>query len=162
MMEEDHCVYVKRSNNSFIILSLYVDDILIAENNKEMIEITKRWLSSNFEMKDMGKANYVLSVKIIRDCIKRLLGLIQETYIKKILECYHIQYSKSIDTHADKSLSPSCDMCPKTLEEKKKISKVPYASVVGSLMHAMICTRLDICYVIGLVSRYQSNPIQKH
>jgi ATP-binding cassette subfamily B (MDR/TAP) protein 1 len=53
-------------------------------------------------------------------------------------------------------------MCPKTLEEKEKISKVSYASVVGSLMHAMMCTRLDICYVIGLVSRYQSNPIQKH
>jgi hypothetical protein len=85
-MEEDHCVNVKCSNNSFIILSLYVDDIIIAGNNKEMIETTKRWLSSNFEMKDMGEANYVLSVKIIRDRTKRLLGLIQKTYIKKRLE----------------------------------------------------------------------------
>ena len=73
-MEEDHCVYVKCSNNNFIILSLYVDDILIAGNNKEMIDTTKKWLSSNFEMKDMGKASYVLGVKIIRDRIKRILG----------------------------------------------------------------------------------------
>ena len=162
MTEEDHYVYVKCSNNSFIILSLYVDDILIAGNNKEMIETTKRWLSSNFEMKDMGEVNYILSVKIIRDCTKRLLSLIQETYIKKILECYHIQYIKSIDTYVDKSLSPSCDMCPKTLEEKKKTSKVPYANVIGSLIHAMMYICLDICYVIGLVSRYQSNLIHKH
>ena len=35
MMEEDHCVYLKRSNNSFIILSLYVDDILTVGNSKE-------------------------------------------------------------------------------------------------------------------------------
>jgi len=74
MMEEDHCVYLKRSNNSFIILSLYVDDILTAGNNKEMIDTTKKWFLSNFEMKDMGEANYVLGVKIIRDRAKWLLG----------------------------------------------------------------------------------------
>jgi len=79
MMEEDHCVYLKHSNNSFIILSLYVDDILIAENNKEMIDTTTKWLSLNFEMKDMGEASYVLGVKIIRDRAKRLLGLTQGT-----------------------------------------------------------------------------------
>jgi hypothetical protein len=162
MMEEDHCVYLKYSNNSFIILTLYVDDILIARNNKEMIDTTKRWLSSNFEMKDMSDASYVLGVKIIRDRAKRLLGLTQETYIKKMLECYHMQDSKPMDTPVDKILSLSCDMCPKTLEEKKKMSRIPYASAIGSLMYAMMCTRPDICYAVGLVSRYQSNPSQKH
>ena len=48
-------MYIKRSNNHFIILSLYVDDILIAENYKKLIDVTKKWLSSNFEMKDMGR-----------------------------------------------------------------------------------------------------------
>jgi ATP-binding cassette subfamily B (MDR/TAP) protein 1 len=42
------------------------------------------------------------------------------------------------------------------------MSRVPYASVVGSLMYAMICTHPDICYTIRLVSQYQSNPGQKH
>ena len=42
------------------------------------------------------------------------------------------------------------------------MSKVPYASVVGSLMYAMMCTRPDICYAVGLVSRFQSNLGQKH
>jgi hypothetical protein len=120
MMEEDHCMYLKCSNNCFIILSLYVDDILIAENNKEMIKTIKRWLSLNFEMKDMGESSYSLGVKIIRDRAKRLLGLTQETYIKKMLKCYHMQDSKPIDTPVDKSLSLSHDMCPKTLEEKKE------------------------------------------
>jgi hypothetical protein len=49
-----------------------------------MIETTKRWLSSNFEMKDMGEASYVLGVKIIRDHSKRLFSLTHETYIKRI------------------------------------------------------------------------------
>jgi hypothetical protein len=109
-------------------------------------------------MKDMGKASYVLSVKIIKDCAKRLLGLTQEIYINKILERYHMQNSKPMNTPIDKSLSLSRDMCHRTLEEKEKILRVPYASVVGSLMYAMIYTHSDICYIIGLVNRYQSNP----
>ena len=75
MMKEDHCVYLKRSNSGFVILSLYVDDILLAKNKKEMINTAKRWLSSNFEMKDMGETSYVLGVKIIKDCAKRFLYL---------------------------------------------------------------------------------------
>ena len=55
MMEEDHCVYLKCSNNGFIIFFLYVDDILLVGNSKEMINTVKKLLSSNFEMKDMGE-----------------------------------------------------------------------------------------------------------
>ena len=39
---------------------------------------------------------------------------------------------------------------------------VPYAFVVGSLLYAMLCTRLDICFKVGMVSRYQSNLGPKH
>ena len=127
-----------------------------------MIDTAKRWLSSNLKMKDMGESSYVLGVKIVRDRAKRLLGLSQETYIKRILKHYHMQDSKPMDTSVDKSLSLSRDMCPKTSKEKEKMSKIPYASAVGSLMYAMICTRPDICYAVGLVSRYKSNPGQKH
>ena len=77
MIKEDHCVYTKRSKGSFIILSLYVDNILLADNDAEMIVATKEWLSSNFEMKDMGEADYILGVKIFRDRSKKILGLSQ-------------------------------------------------------------------------------------
>ena len=63
MMEEDHYVYIKRSNNHFIILSLYVNDILIARNYKKLIDVTKKWLSPNFEMKDMGEASMYLMLR---------------------------------------------------------------------------------------------------
>ena len=39
---------------------------------------------------------------------------------------------------------------------------VPYASAVGSLMYAMLCTNPDICFAVGMVSRYQSNPGREH
>ena len=67
MVEEDHCVYIKRDKDKYVMLSLYVDDILLAGNCKEYVLAIKKWLSSNFEMKDMGEAAYILGVKIRRD-----------------------------------------------------------------------------------------------
>ena len=43
-------------------------------------------------------------------------------------------------------------------EERERMSRVPYASVIGFIMHTMICTRLDMVYSLGVVSGYQSNP----
>ena len=82
MIEEDHCVYLKRSKKCFVILSLYVDDVLIAGNNMIFCD----WLFLNFYMKDMCEANYILGVRIIRNHSKRFLGLPQEFYIQSILE----------------------------------------------------------------------------
>lgn len=56
----------------------------------------------------------------------------------------------------------SKNMCPKTLEEIQQMSKIPYASTIGSLMYAMVCTRPDISYVVSVTSRYQSNPGLDH
>ncbi|KAK2973132.1 hypothetical protein RJ640_012196, partial [Escallonia rubra] len=72
-------------------------------NDMSSIVATKQWLSSTFEMKDMGEANYVLGVKIVRDRSKRLLGLSQETYIKKVIERFRMHNSKPIDTPMDKA-----------------------------------------------------------
>ena len=47
-------------------------------------------------------------------------------------------------------------------EEESKISKLPYASAVASLMYAMVCTRLDITHAVGVVSKYMSHPGIKH
>ena len=53
-------------------------------------------------------------------------------------------------------------MCPKTQEVREKLRNCPYASAIGSLMYAMLCIRLDICYAVEIVSRYQSNPSSDH
>ncbi|KAK9230248.1 hypothetical protein WN944_023215 [Citrus x changshan-huyou] len=53
-------------------------------------------------------------------------------------------------------------MCPSNEAERKEMSRVPYASVVGSLMFAMICTRLDIAQAAGAISRYMANPSGEH
>ena len=56
----------------------------------------------------------------------------------------------------------SQDQCPKTTEEKDRMKAVPYASTMGNLMYAMLCTRLTICFVVRIGSRYKSNPGIEH
>ena len=86
IISNDQCVYVKISKDDSIILSLYTDDISLPGNNEESLETIKRWLSSEFDMKDTDNTNYILGIKILRDRFKRILGLLEEVYIQKILK----------------------------------------------------------------------------
>jgi len=67
-----------------------------------------------------------------------------------------------MDTPLERGLSLSVDQCLKTTKEKKRMSNVPYASAIGILMHTMLCTWLDICFVVGSVSHYQRSPGLTH
>ena len=56
----------------------------------------------------------------------------------------------------------SLDMCPNIDDDFEDMSKVPYASVIGNLMYAMVCTRLDIAQAVGVLSKFMSNPGKEH
>jgi hypothetical protein len=81
----DNCIYVKFKGKDFTILVLYDDDILLASSHKNMLYETKSFLSSTFDMKDLGDASYVLGTEIHRDRIKGVLGLSQKLYIDRVL-----------------------------------------------------------------------------
>ena len=59
-------------------------------------------------------------------------------------------------------IHPSNKMSPKTSKEMVEMAKVPYASVIRSLMHAILCTRPDIAYDVSMTNRFQSNPVLEH
>jgi hypothetical protein len=77
----DNYIYIKTKGGKFIILVLYVDDILLASNDKNMLYETKNFLSSNFDMKDLGEASYVLGIEIHQDRTKGVLGLSHKKHI---------------------------------------------------------------------------------
>ena len=82
----DHCIYQEISESKTYFLILYVDDILLATNNKGLLCGVKQFLSKNFDMKDMGEASHVIGIKIHRERSRGTLGWSQETYINKFLE----------------------------------------------------------------------------
>ncbi|KAL0367397.1 UNVERIFIED_CONTAM: hypothetical protein Sradi_3629800 [Sesamum radiatum] len=71
----DSCIYKKISGNLVAYLVLYIYDILLIRNDVKMLGDIKTWLSTQFSMKDMGEASYILGIKIYRDRSRRMLGL---------------------------------------------------------------------------------------
>ena len=86
MNPADECIYHKFSGSKYIFLVLYVDDILLATNDLNLLRDTKQFLSNNFEMKNLGNASYVFGIQIYRDRSKDILGLSQKGYTEKLLQ----------------------------------------------------------------------------
>ena len=154
----ESCVYKKVSGSVVAFLILYVDDILLIRNDKEFLNTIKDSLKKSFSMKDLGEAAYILGIKIYRDRSRCLIGLTQDTYLEKVLKRFNMEESGkgSLPMVHDKPLSKK--QCPQTAAERNYMDKVPYASAIGSIMYAMICTRPDVSYALNVTSRYQSYP----
>ena len=73
--DEDNCIYAKFKSGKFIFLILYMDDILLASSDVGLLLETKKFLSSNFDMKDLSETLFILGIEIHRDRRKGVLGL---------------------------------------------------------------------------------------
>ena len=113
-------------------------------------------------MKDLGAAKHILAMRITRDRKNHKLTLSQSEYIEKVLKRFNMQNEKPVGIPLASHFKLSKEACPKTQEEMAHMSKVSYASAIGSLMYAMIYTRPDIAHVVGVVSRYMNNPKKEH
>ncbi|KAJ9567681.1 LOW QUALITY PROTEIN: hypothetical protein OSB04_003647 [Centaurea solstitialis] len=158
----DECIYSKTSGSSFIFLILYVDDILLATNSKNLLQTTKAFLMKSFDMKDMGEAHYVLGIEIIRNRRIGTLGLSQKGYIEKVLKRFVMESCRSGDAPMSKGDKLHKGQCPSNTLEKKEMDKIPYARLIGSLMYAQVCTRPDIAFAVNMLSRFQSNAGHAH
>ncbi|KAL0361229.1 UNVERIFIED_CONTAM: Retrovirus-related Pol polyprotein from transposon RE2 [Sesamum radiatum] len=76
----DPCVYKKISGSSVAYLMHYVDDILVIGNDVKMLDDIKAWLSTQFSVKDMGEASYIISIKIYRDRSRRYQACAREVH----------------------------------------------------------------------------------
>ncbi|KAL5842405.1 hypothetical protein ACOSQ3_013008 [Xanthoceras sorbifolium] len=159
----DHCVFVQKfSDDDFIVLLLYVDDMLIVGRNVSRINSLKKQLSKSFAMKDLGPAKQILGMRITRDRSAKKVWLSQEKYIEKVLQRFNMDKAKEISCPLANHFRLSSKQCPSTDKEKEETDGIPYASAVGSLMYAMVCTRPDIAHAVGVVSRFLSNPGKEH
>ena len=118
-------VYTK-GEGGFLVM--YVYGMLIIENDVGILSSVKWLLSRQFDMKDLGETSYILGVCLFQDCRKRMVALSQATYIDKMIEKFALQDAKKGQQPLIAGLTISLDDCPKTSEEKKYMSMVPYAS----------------------------------
>ncbi|GKB54982.1 zinc finger, CCHC-type containing protein [Tanacetum coccineum] len=151
--ECDKCVYVKDTSDGYVILCLYVDDMLIVGSNDKIIRSNKDRFKSKFDMKDMGLADVILGINIIRT--ENGLVLNQAHYVDKILNTHNVGDFDQARIPIDTSLHLSKN-------RGLGVAQLEYSRIIGMLMYLMTHTQPDLAYAVSRLSRHTSNPSYGH
>ena len=139
--------------SDYVIICLYVHDMLIFGTNLSIIDKAKRLLSSLFEMKDLREAYVILGMKLRKT--KSFFSLSQSYCIEKMLKRFNSFDVVPVRTPYDSSIHLKKNRGP-------SVSQVEYAKIMGSLMFLMNYTHPDIAYAVSRLSRYTHNPAKEH
>ena len=167
----DPNLYVLVWNSHVLLLLDYVDDILLASRNQEVITWVKQQLMSQFKMTDLGDVNKYVGFEVIRDKEQGFMWLHQATYIKEMAEKYGLTGGKmpSSPLPSKFALEEKWEMedeepragtprdPPLTAEQFKRFRKL-----VGSLNYAAQTTRLDVAFALNQLARAQHKPRLRH
>ena len=86
----------------------------------------------------------------------------QRQYLEKMVARFGMENSKPVSVPLAPHFKLSAMMAPSSEAEVEYMAQIPYASAVGSLMYATVCTRSDIAQAVSIVSRYMANPEKPH
>ncbi|KAK1684766.1 hypothetical protein QYE76_045614 [Lolium multiflorum] len=152
--EADKCVYYRHGGGEGVILCLYVDDILIFGTSLTVIKEVKEFLSRCFEMKDLGVADVILNIKLLKDDDGGIT-LLQSHYVEKILSRFGYSDCKSSPTPYDPSV---------IIRKNKRVARdqLRYSQIIGSLMYLASATRPDISFAVSKLSHFVSRPGDVH
>lgn len=121
------------AKDDFIILLLYVDDMLIIGRDIKKIINLKKTLSKSFAMKDLGPASKILGINISRDRQSKKLWLSQERYTEKLLERFNMKKANPIVAPLARHFNLTVEQyVPKVIKKLKKLRR--------SLMHLQSTT----------------------
>ncbi|XP_042038225.1 uncharacterized mitochondrial protein AtMg00810-like [Salvia splendens] len=149
----DHSFFFKKDSAGFFGIVVYVDDILVATNDRKKIESFKGFLAQHFKFKDLGTPKYFLGLEIARS--KDGILVSQRKYAMDLLRDAGLLGCKPSSVHMD----PSKQLGQDAGEVMKESSK--YRRLIGRLLYLCI-TRPDITFVVYKLSQYVSKPCEEH
>ena len=152
----DSGIFTGKVNGVKVLLAIYVDDIFIACSSMDVMNTVKRNLSDKFAMTDMGIIKHYLGMDIEYNRDEGIVRLSQTEAINGILRRFRMEECKPALTPMETKLM----LNPRT--EHEDIADVPYRQIIGCLMYVMLCTRPDISYSIGVLSKFLEQPTKMH
>ena len=156
-LKSDVGIYMKGDGDSAIYIALYVDDLFLVGELLGEIEKVKAGLSTEFKMKDLGEARFLLGIEIRRRANGDVL-LVQEKYAGDVVKRFSMEGSKTVSTPMELGTHLDISQQPVTDEERSEMVNVPYRSAIGSLMYLATCTRPDLSASVSELSKFSQNP----
>ena len=157
--QSDPCMYTHGSGVTLVILTLYVDDILITRKDPTLVEQKKKKLKERFEMTDMGEVSRILGMGFTGDYDEGTLAIAHTAYVDNILERFGMQ-----DANAAHTPGYGPELSAEQPEDKLLEADATklYQSFTGSLLYLAQCTRYDLCYAVNQLTRACSKPAEIH
>ena len=149
----DNTLFVKASASSFLVVFVYVDDILISSNDPEAVDTLKALFEYAFRIKDLGPARFFLGLEIARSTAG--ISVSQRKYALNLLEDSGLLGCKPSSIPMDHSLHLTKDLG--TALPQPKV----YRELIGRLLYLTI-TRPDITFAIHQLSQFLSAPTDVH
>ena len=142
---------------NFVILALFVDDILWFSNSPEMLKKEKESLAKRFKVDDMGEVSYVLGMSVKRNRNERTLTINQPKYVKGVLKRFVMETCKPVST----PLEPGrrFESLP---ENETSVDAQSYRMAIGCLTYATTATPPDLAAAVGILFKYMSRPRKDH
>ncbi|KAJ0825597.1 putative RNA-directed DNA polymerase [Helianthus annuus] len=152
----DHSLFILNKNDVIVILLVYVDDIVVTGNNPSEIEVVKRCLSDNFQIKDLGLLKYFLGIEVLY--LNGSVCLSQRKYCLELLAEFGYLGCKPVGTPIEQShiITAKTDKDTVFLENVTGFQKL-----IGKLLYLSL-TRPDISYAVQYLSQYMHKPCQSH
>ena len=149
----DPCLFTRKSQDIFLYILTWVDDIMRVGNKPEEVQKLKYSLSQNFKMKDRGKIKHFLGLRISQH--EDGINVHQELFIQNVLRRFGMEDCKPIKTPVEMNLKLDKS------SEQSDIDVTSYRSLVGSLLYVSKQTRPDVNWVTNQLSRHMQSPTQQ-
>ena len=154
---EDYAVYYRLGNNGKPLwILIWVDDVLWVGEHADIV-IAKQELGKQFPLKDLGPAHFFLGMKITGHPEQHSITPTPDQYIETIIKRFDFPDAYPVST----PMEPGSRLTNIT-ETQDPADQTLYCSILGSMMYIMLCTRPDLAFAIGKLSKFSSNPSTEH
>jgi hypothetical protein len=146
-------LYVKLKGKNSLIISLYVDDLLVTGNDTRLVEEFKQEMMQAFEMTDLGLMTFFLGIEIKQN--ENDVFIYQKKYAKEILKKFQMEECKTVSTPMNQKEKLSKE------DGFDKVDEGYYRSLIGCLMY-LTATRPDILFAVSILSRFMHCASEMH
>ncbi|KAJ9514370.1 hypothetical protein QJQ45_012285 [Haematococcus lacustris] len=148
---------LRTSSGSAVHMLVYVDDCILASADEAAVQEVKQQLQQAFDVHDLGQAADFLGMRIAFDRAAGILRLTQQQYIEQLLQRFGLAECNPRQL----PLSPGTQLV-KEGEQLSEQHTLRYRELVGGLLWLSTCTRPDIAFAVGQLTRYMQSPTREH